>query len=135
MAKVTKETVFKMNKQLSNGFLVNIQQLCMNEKMAVKKIVLDENRYLLASLWFGADYENYRKVAHTIELNIALYTKEKGHSDVFVSQGLGYNETLEKGLKRKMWKDIAKYSEQVGEALILEVYEKHKSQMTFARIV
>lgn len=135
MAKITKDQVKRMYDQLFNGFQPNIQQLVMGEKMACKKVVLDERNYLLASLWFGAEYESYRKVSNTIELTVALYTKESPDSEVSVSHGLGYNMTLEKGLPRKTWKQLASHSEPINEAFILDLYSKHSGKMKEGSII
>lgn len=135
MAKVTKEQVLKMNNQLFNGFMTDIQKLLMREKVAIKKVKLDDKNYLLASLWFGVQYENYKKISDTIELNVSLYTKDSVNSEVSVSHGLGYNETLETGLTRKTWKQLASHSQHIDDDYILDLHNKHKAAMKISRIV
>ena len=135
MAKITKETVIKMNNRLFNGFKTDIQKLVMGDKMAVKKVTLDEKNYLVASLWFGNEYENYKKVSNTIELNVSLYTKDDANSEIAVSHGLGHTQTIETGLVRKTWKQLAMHTKDIDEAYILDIHAEHEAKMKMGRIV
>lgn len=131
MATITKEKIIKMNNQLHNGFKMDLMQLAMGEKVPTKKVDIDETKYLKASLHFSETYKEFKKTI-AIQLNISLWHRGET-SDV--SHGLGTWQILENGLARKVFKELAKHTENITEKEILSIYEESKNKLNNGRIL
>lgn len=124
---MTKAQVEKINGKMSNGFELDLwQALVNNEKFATKKIYLNDEKtsYLKASLWFEEKYERFQVVGLCINLNVSKWDVDEngtGHS-----YGLGLNRKFPYGKSKKMFNDICKFTAEISDDMILEMYNGNK---------
>ena len=121
MASIKREKVEKINAECKNDFKFDLMCFLMhNENQLKKKIQINDNTYVIASLYFRRDIATDKNV---IVLHLSEYTND-------VSYGLGkFIEITEPIYNRKSIKELQKMTEKIDNEMILDLYKENIDQL------
>lgn len=127
MATITREQAQKLTAKMSNGWNFDVYYYIMHsgEKVAVKKTVLDGEKYLESHLWFSDRYDWETQTTDIkIELHISLLSADG------VSHGLGVFHTIAKNLPKKLFSLIQKETVNWTDEKLLAIAKKNNIALT-----
>lgn len=140
MAKITIERVKKINSECKNDFKLDIQYYVMHSEYNLYKCIdLDKENYVKAYIMFRdyRDKENPYKYTgkYQVYLNVSKWYHKEG--DYFASSsGLGKSVLLsEETFDKKAVKTLQKFTENVTEEMIMQIYKEYYEKIIDKRII
>lgn len=125
ISKEVAESIEKKNNKLKNGFKINpISLLVGNRQVPVRKIHLNDHKYLELQLCFRTEYENFKRKGYSVVINISVYAQIEGNDAMWQSYGLGQNIVVETGLSRRNFNALVKASEIATDDYIKDVFDE-----------
>lgn len=118
MAKITKEKYLKINEGCANGFKLDLQYyVCYGEYALEKYDLMQDNIYKKYRLSFRQHYDyivneygcKYPKYDGTYDIYLNINTSRR-EDKVIITEGLGKDILLEKGVTRKTIKKLQEWS-------------------------
>lgn len=129
MANITKAQVEKLNSKMSNGWEFDWYYFLTHsgEKIASKKIEIDDKHFYKAEIWFSESYHRYEKEI-TMKLHISEFTKSDA-TDFASSVGMGISKTIGRGYSKKMFSEIQKATANFTDDDIIKLAREHDAML------